>query len=184
MKLGLGIDTGGTYTDAVIYDFDEEKAVAWGKSPTTREDLTLGIAAALDTLPQDKLCAVQRASLSTTLATNACVEGRGGRARMILIGCQRSIVESVGTEYGLPPVSEIVFVDGGHDRQGNLVAEPDWAALEEEIRREDAQWGAYAVVEIWGARNPEVEIRAKEKLMSWTGKPVVTDVLFRLQVEA
>ena len=120
MKLGLGIDTGGTYTDAVIYDFDEGKAVAWGKSPTTREDLTLGIAAALDTLPQESLKKVQRAALSTTLATNACVEGRGGKARMILIGCQRKIVGSVGMEYGLPPAEEIVFVDGGHDRQGKL----------------------------------------------------------------
>lgn len=112
MKLGLGIDTGGTYTDAVIYDFDGGSALAWGKAPTTRENLADGIAAAMDTLPGDLIRQVGRVALSTTLATNACVEGRGGRSRLILIGCQRKIVERVGAEYGLPPVQEIVFIDG------------------------------------------------------------------------
>ena len=80
MKLGLGIDTGGTYTDAVIYDFDGGSALAWGKAPTTRENLADGIAAAMDTLPGDLIRQVGRVALSTTLATNACVEGRGGRS--------------------------------------------------------------------------------------------------------
>ena len=34
MAYGIGIDTGGTYTDAVIYDFDQKKVLAKGKSPT------------------------------------------------------------------------------------------------------------------------------------------------------
>lgn len=173
MKLGLGIDTGGTYTDAVIYDFDGGSALAWGKAPTTRENLADGIAAAMDTLPGDLIRQVGRVALSTTLATNACVEGRGGRSRLILIGCQRKIVERVGAEYGLPPVQEIVFIDGGHDRQGQPVAEPDWEALKAQIVAQDGQWDAYAVVEIWGARNQAAEVEAKRRIMAWTGKPVV-----------
>ena len=82
MKLGLGIDTGGTYTDAVVYDFDKGMPLAWGKALTTRANLTDGIAAALDTLPGEMIRQVQRIALSTTLATNACVEGRGGRGRL------------------------------------------------------------------------------------------------------
>ena len=31
MKLGLGIDTGGTCTDAVIYDFETKTVLAKGK---------------------------------------------------------------------------------------------------------------------------------------------------------
>lgn len=41
---GIGIDTGGTYTDAVIYDFETRKIRAAAKSLTTREDLKKGIA--------------------------------------------------------------------------------------------------------------------------------------------
>lgn len=173
MKLGLGIDTGGTYTDAVVYDFDKGMPLAWGKALTTRANLTDGIAAALDTLPGEMIRQVQRIALSTTLATNACVEGRGGRSRLILIGCQRKIVERVGGEYGLPPVEEIVLIDGGHDRQGQPVAAPDWEALKEQVMEQDDCWDAYAVVEIWGARNQATEAEAKRRLAAWTGKPVV-----------
>ena len=53
MQYGLGIDAGGTYTDAVIVDFVAERVVAKGKALTTRDDLSLGIANALATLPAD-----------------------------------------------------------------------------------------------------------------------------------
>ena len=36
MKLGIGIDTGGTYTDAVIYDFENQKILGTAKSLTTK----------------------------------------------------------------------------------------------------------------------------------------------------
>ena len=41
--LGIGIDTGGTYTDAVIYDFHTKTVLAKGKSLTTKENLETGI---------------------------------------------------------------------------------------------------------------------------------------------
>ena len=52
MSLSIGIDTGGTYTDAVIYDHETKSVLAEGKSPTTRQDLSVGIGLALDTLPK------------------------------------------------------------------------------------------------------------------------------------
>ena len=73
MKLGLGIDTGGTYTDAVLYDFESGQVMAGAKSLTTKEELFLGICGALDKLPEELLSKVQLVSLSTTLATNACI---------------------------------------------------------------------------------------------------------------
>jgi N-methylhydantoinase A/oxoprolinase/acetone carboxylase beta subunit len=98
MKYGLGIDTGGTYTDAVIYEFENHTLLAAAKSVTVKEDLTIGINSTLELLPQDMLGKVKLVSLSTTLATNACVEGKGSRAKLILIGCDSDIVGKYGGE--------------------------------------------------------------------------------------
>ena len=78
--IGIGIDTGGTCTDAVVYDTQNHKVLSSAKTLTTKEDLKIGILKALRSLDPD---AVKRAkasyiSLSTTLATNACVENKGG----------------------------------------------------------------------------------------------------------
>ena len=45
--LGIGIDTGGTCTDAVICDLKDNQILATGKSQTTHEDLKIGIRKAL-----------------------------------------------------------------------------------------------------------------------------------------
>ena len=50
MKIGIGIDTGGTYTDAVVYDFDSGKILASAKALTTKENLSIGIENALGAL--------------------------------------------------------------------------------------------------------------------------------------
>ena len=86
MHLVLGIDTGGTYTDAVLYDTETGRVMASGKAQTTRDDLSVGISAVMDTLPPDLLKQIESLSLSTTLATNACVEDKRGRAKLIFIG--------------------------------------------------------------------------------------------------
>ena len=82
MRIALGIDTGGTYTDAVLMDHDTGKVLCSAKALTTRRDLSIGIGGAIDAAFEqpnapspDK---VSLAALSTTLATNAIVEGRGG----------------------------------------------------------------------------------------------------------
>ena len=112
MNIGIGLDTGGTYTDAVLYDFDTESILGTAKALTTREDLTRGILAALDMLPQALVRQARVIALSTTLATNACVEDRGGRAKLIFIGARRKVIAAYGQEYGLPPVEDILLVEG------------------------------------------------------------------------
>lgn len=52
-----------------------------GKSPTVHQKLEVGIEGALNTLPEELLKKGSFLALSTTLATNACVEGTGGRAK-------------------------------------------------------------------------------------------------------
>ena len=46
MSFILGVDTGGTYTDAVILE-DEERVIAFAKALTTHSDLSLGIGSAI-----------------------------------------------------------------------------------------------------------------------------------------
>lgn len=88
VKTGLGIDAGGTYTDAVIYDLETRKTLCKGKSLTTKWDFTIGIGKALKKLDPDKLADVELVALSTTLATNAIVENQGQKVGMILMSPQ------------------------------------------------------------------------------------------------
>ncbi len=75
--IGLGIDTGGTFTDAAVYDFEARRVLAWAKAPTDHDNLILGIRSVLQQLPAEKLREINRVGISTTLATNAFVENKG-----------------------------------------------------------------------------------------------------------
>lgn len=164
MKLGLGIDTGGTYTDAVIYDFEEGRVAASGKSPTTKEDLAIGIGRVLERLPERLLAEVEFLSLSTTLATNACVEDKGGRAKLIFIGADRKVVEDTGMEYGLPPAEELYFLDADIRMDGTVEREPDWDRFLEEMPAFLESADAAAVAAYQGIRNPALEQKARDLL--------------------
>ncbi|MGC9358766.1 MAG: glutamate mutase L [Anaerolineae bacterium] len=47
MTLALGIDTGGTYTDAALVDYASGRLLRSGKALTTKHDLAIGIAEAM-----------------------------------------------------------------------------------------------------------------------------------------
>mgnify|MGYP004566345371 CR=1 FL=1 len=79
MPTVLGIDTGGTFTDAVIIDLETKEIHAETKTETTHFHLIDGITKAIEQLEYDHYEEIAYASLSTTLATNALVEGRGCR---------------------------------------------------------------------------------------------------------
>ena len=129
MRLGIGIDTGGTYTDAVLYDFDTNAVLGSAKALTTKTDLTIGILGALDGLPGELLPQAERVSLSTTLATNACVEDKGGKARLIFLGGDRDIIDRLGGKYGLPPAREILIQEAFTTFSGDITGAPDWDAF-------------------------------------------------------
>ncbi len=125
--IGIGIDTGGTYTDAIAYDFEAREVIAKGKSPTTRNDLSLGIREALRTLPPDCLKAAQTVSISTTLATNACVESKGGRAKLVLMGATQELLKQIDAErkYGLNP-QNVLCLQNHDSSDGSVRNDPDW----------------------------------------------------------
>ena len=109
---GIGIDTGGTCTDVVIYDTEQGRVLASAKDQTTRPDLKTGILKALRQIPEALRPQADYVALSTTLATNACVEGKGGRAGLILIGAHPKVVARNGPAYGLPPLSQLCLLPG------------------------------------------------------------------------
>ena len=84
MQIALGIDTGGTYTDAVLVNYASGQVLAGTKSLTTHYDLSIGIgkaiAAVLQVAQQQNIPVgptdINLVGLSTTLATNAIVEGQ------------------------------------------------------------------------------------------------------------
>jgi len=84
-KIGLGIDAGGTYTDAVIYDMPSKTVTSKAKALSTKWDFTIGIAEALSQLDQSLLEQIELVALSTTLATNAIVENQGQQVGMLLM---------------------------------------------------------------------------------------------------
>ncbi len=174
MTIGIGIDTGGTFTDAVAYDLDLKRVLHESKAQTTKEDLSIGIGNALDGLPRDVLENAVMVSLSTTLATNACVENKGGRARLLFIGVDTRSVDLAGRECGLPGIEEIFFLGGKRGPDGACAGEPDWHAL----RANGAHWieGARAVciVDLDAVDNNAVlEKRARDLIESEFTVPVI-----------
>ena len=113
----LGVDTGGTYTDAVALSAATGEVMSAAKALTTRADLATGIGQAIAGLQRIEPGAVALVCLSTTLATNAIVEGHGGRVCLVLIGYDPELIDRFGFQRDLV-VEDAVHVAGGHDIYG------------------------------------------------------------------
>lgn len=166
MSLVLGIDTGGTYTDGVVFDRANRKVLAKAKSRTTRDDLSRGITSCINLIEFDDYDSIEIVSLSTTLATNAIVEGAGCEVGLLMIGFELDSRWDV-------PVAEMHVVDGGHSVKGlerkPFDEEAARAALEEMRGKVDA----VAISGYLSIRNPEHELRAKELVKEVLDVPVV-----------
>ena len=173
-KFGIGIDTGGTYTDAVIYEFTEKKVVAAAKALTTRQDLSVGILEALSGLPENELRQAEIISLSTTLATNACVEDRGGRAKLVFLGGDEKVINEFGAKYGLPPADEIYIQECFSTFSGPIEKEPDWDLFRKNIAEKFSGLEGAGIIETYAVRNSAVlEKKAKEIFGEKFSIPVV-----------
>jgi len=170
--LFLGIDTGGTYTDAVLWS-ESAGVTAKAKSLTTRHDLAVGISGAVDAVLGEARAdpaGIKLVSMSTTLATNALVEGQGGRVALVMIGFSEADLARDGlkTALGTDPV---VFCGGGHDVHGN--ARPlELAELEAALPELEKSVSGFAVCAYFATRNPAHEIAARDLIRERTGLPV------------
>ena len=172
MALLLGVDTGGTYTDAVLIR-DERDVIASAKSLTTRHDLSVGIGAAVEAVLAQSgadVSGIGMASLSTTLATNALVEGQGGRVGLVYVGFREHDLEAHGLREALGGDPALV-ITGGHNHAGGQTIPLDTAALAEWLA-EDQGISAFAVASQFATRNPAHELEVAEMIRVATGRPV------------
>ena len=174
MTLVIGLDTGGTYTDAALLDTATGTVRATGKSLTTRDDLSIGVGGAIRRVLEDfdgSAADIDLVSLSTTLATNAVVEGVGGRVGLLMIGFDETSLQraDLARALGQDPV---FFINGGHAADGAPQAQLDEAAIREAVNATEGEVSAYAVAGHFATRNPAHESRTRDLLRDLTGAPV------------
>jgi N-methylhydantoinase A/oxoprolinase/acetone carboxylase beta subunit len=169
-SLKLGIDTGGTYTDAVLVD-QANRIIASSKSLTTRHELTLGISDALAGLPQEDLRNAALVALSTTLSTNSVVEGKGAPVGVLLPGYQQQQVRKSGL-LDIFDKELVAILPGGHDAVGQQRELLDEALTRRTIDRQMGRVSAFAVSSLFGVRNPAHELRIREWIEEMGSKPV------------
>ena len=172
----VGVDTGGTYTDAAIIEASGHRVIASAKAITTKGDLAIGVAEAITRAvallpqglqPQD----IALVSVSTTLATNAVVEGHGSAVGVVLIGFDAAMVARTGIAQAFPGMP-VESVAGGHDHNGDARLPLDLEALEAALSRMAGKVDAFAVAGAFAVRNAAHEHAARELIVARTGKPV------------
>ncbi len=173
----LGIDTGGTFTDAAVLDDTkpaQRAVVAKAKSLTTRHDLSIGIAGALEGVLAQDICRADEiglVSLSTTLATNALVEGQGEPVALIAIGFDERDMQKAGLDTALGH-DPLVMLPGGHTTHGAEAHALNMAALEKRLDELEEQVNGFAIAGYFAVRNPEHELAVADFIARQSGMPV------------
>ncbi len=172
----IGIDTGGTYTDAVVIERSAHRILASAKSITTKGDLAVGVGlamaeavAALKGEVQAK--DIRLVSISTTLATNAVVEGHGGAAAAVLIGFDDKMVERTGIAAAFPDMP-LIRIAGGHDHNGDEVTNLDFATLKNALEALKGRVGSIAIASTFAVRNNAHELATRDLVIETLGLPV------------
>jgi N-methylhydantoinase A/oxoprolinase/acetone carboxylase beta subunit len=171
-NLVLGIDTGGTYTDGVLLEYESRRVVASHKSLTTKRDFSIGIEEVIEGIQIEDPSAIRMVSISTTLATNAIAEGKGKRVALFLIGYDPDLVSRFKMErrFATP---NYFFFDGGHDLYGREKCVLDLPSILAKVTEIKDQVDAIAVSSYFSPLNPEHENRAYKAISSVSNLPVV-----------
>jgi N-methylhydantoinase A/oxoprolinase/acetone carboxylase beta subunit len=173
--LWLGLDTGGTFTDAVLLG-DGKRVIASAKALTTPWNLAIGIGKAIRAVLRLLPAGTSRedvslVSMSTTLATNAVVENRFSPVCTLVIGFDEAMVERSGLlRHGSSGI--VVRVQGGHVATGEESAPLDEAAVTRAVIEHEARVEAFAVAANFSVRNPAHELRARKIIRALSPKPV------------
>ncbi len=165
IKIGLGIDAGGTYTDAVIYDLELNKTLCKAKALTTKWDFTVGIKRAMEKLDQKLFSEIELISVSTTLATNAIVENEGQTVGLLLM-----------SPFGLEDCKSNIYrpnalIQGKLKITGKEIepVNPDEVKSVVKQMMENDHVTAFAVSGYAGSINPQHELKVKKIIQEETG---------------
>ena len=157
----IGIDVGGTNTDAALLFGDQVRAVA--KVPTNHQDLFQSTTQALrEILAHYHRSDPIRLHLSTTLSTNVIVEGRGTPTVAVVVPGPGVNLGSLAFPF---PIYEL---DGYIDHRGREVSPlrmEQVASLKDVLQ--EMQGYALAVVGKFSGRNPSQEQALSEELAKW-----------------
>ncbi|HWQ49379.1 MAG TPA: hydantoinase/oxoprolinase family protein [Methanosarcina sp.] len=165
MHFSLGIDAGGTYTDAVIIRDSDGVVIDSSKALTTYPDPLPGMKNAIDALNPEHLKDIKLVSVSTTLSTNTILESTGFPVGLIMVG-----------DYVIPekhPTDYWVAVSGGHNSDGEELKSLDLDSVDEFALKVKDKVSAFAVSSYFSNRNPEHELTVKKAVKELTGHPVV-----------
>jgi N-methylhydantoinase A/oxoprolinase/acetone carboxylase beta subunit len=170
--LVLGIDTGGTYTDAVLLEYYSGRVLASCKSLTTKRDFSIGIEQVIEDIHIEDPSAIRMVSISTTLATNAIAEGKGKRVALLLIGYDPELIESfnMGGQFATP---NFYYFEGGHDLYGAEKAPLDLSAILARVNEIKNRVDAIAISSYFSPLNPEHELRASDAISRVCNLPTV-----------
>ena len=181
MGLRLGVDVGGTNTDAVILD-DHGGLLGRFKSPTTA-NVTSGIRSALNGLfrsaPAVDPVSIRYAMLGTTQCTNALLERRNlNRVGLIRIGASASMAIPPFVEWPADLVNAIgghhTMVEGGFEYDGREVQPLDLGAVRLAARKFKDLVDSVAVVGVFSAVDASHERCAAEVIRDVLGDVPIT----------
>ena len=169
MDLAIGIDTGGTFTDSVIVDLETGRVRSKAKALTSHGDLKIGIGQSFAGLDSALFPEIRLVSLSTTLATNSIVEGKGARVALLA-----AVPSPLTFSFpGKMPADRIAVVAGSFDNCGKVAVELDLAAAEAAIRGMAGEVDAFAVSGYFSIYNSGHEVQLRELIARHSGLPVV-----------
>jgi N-methylhydantoinase A/oxoprolinase/acetone carboxylase beta subunit len=161
----IGIDVGGTNTDAVL--LEDESVAAAVKTPTT-PDVTTGITRALAELVERApgARAAEAAMIGTTHFTNAVVQRRDlGRVAAVRVGLPSgaSLPPFVDWPEDLAELvrAEVVMLEGGHEFDGRPLVPFDTRGMRAAARRiRDAGIRSVAIAAVFSPLNASCEEEA------------------------
>ncbi len=162
----IGIDTGGTCTDAVLIERSSGKIIDSAKVPTTHHRLDIGTGNALKTLltgTQISPSEVAAVGVSSTLATNSVVENKGAQVGLFVIGY---------VKHFKLPVKAVIYIKGGHTIKGEEEEPLDLQYLVNELSSLKGEVDAYAVCSAMSMKNPTHELVAEKAISMMDPRPV------------
>lgn len=148
----LGIDVGGTFTDAVI--IDGANVVSWAKRRTTKDNLMNGITEALGAVLVDIDSAqIEQVTLSTTVVTNTIVEHKEQPVDLYVVAGPGRNVDDI---FPVRPV----YLKGYTDHRGIVVESTKCEAINHIAHMVQSRSGTNlaAVSAKFGVRNPKEEL--------------------------